>query len=317
MIVVAGIPGERPTELLIEALDEIGANYRCFDQRRHEATGLSLAISNDVGGGAIGGELVIDGERMALSDITAVFLRIMDDNLLPDIATLPPGDPRRSRCRQLHETFLRWTDISPGRVLNRPTDMASNQSKPYQAHVIREIGFSIPETLITNDPDAARDFIETVWNTGGRVIYKSISGVRSVVQTLRTDDLKRLDRIRWCPTQFQRYVAGTDIRVHVVGHSVFAARIESEATDYRYAARQSGADAVLSPTELDTTTRARCIALAERLRLPLSGIDLREMPSGDHACFEVNPSPAYSYYQDRTGHPIAAAIARYLAGESD
>jgi hypothetical protein len=29
-------------------------------------------------------------------------------------------------------------------------------------------------------------------------------------------------------------------------------------------------------------------------------------------CFEVNPSPAYSYYESHTGQPISAALARYL-----
>jgi hypothetical protein len=30
-------------------------------------------------------------------------------------------------------------------------------------------------------------------------------------------------------------------------------------------------------------------------------------------CFEVNPSPGFSYYEGHTGQPISAAIARYLA----
>jgi len=29
--------------------------------------------------------------------------------------------------------------------------------------------------------------------------------------------------------------------------------------------------------------------------------------------FEVNPSPAYSYYEANTEQPIAASLARYLA----
>ena len=33
-------------------------------------------------------------------------------------------------------------------------------------------------------------------------------------------------------------------------------------------------------------------------------------------CFEVNPSPAFSYDEAHTGQPIAQAIARYLAGET-
>jgi D-alanine-D-alanine ligase-like ATP-grasp enzyme len=47
--------------------------------------------------------------------------------------------------------------------------------------------------------------------------------------------------------------------------------------------------------------------------LELAGIDLRIRPNGEVVCFEVNPSPAFSYYEERTGLPIAAAVARHLA----
>jgi glutathione synthase/RimK-type ligase-like ATP-grasp enzyme len=244
-----------------------------------------------------------------------MFLRLMDDRLLPGVAGLPPGAPERARSRRLHELVLRFADLAPGRILNRPTDSASNHSKPYQAQLIRAAGFDIPETLITNEPATAREFMERTWSTGGNVIYKSVSGVRSIVRRVEERDLARLDRIRWCPTQFQRQVAGTDIRVHVVDETALAASIVSEATDYRYAARDAGAEPEIAACELDADVRTRCIALARRLNLPLAGIDLRLTPEGRHVCFEVNPSPAFSFYERRAGLPIASTIARYLAGE--
>jgi hypothetical protein len=50
------------------------------------------------------------------------------------------------------------------------------------------------------------------------------------------------------------------------------------------------------------------------LGLRFSGIDLRALESGEVVCFEVNPCPAYAYYEGHTGQPIAAALARHLAG---
>jgi hypothetical protein len=44
------------------------------------------------------------------------------------------------------------------------------------------------------------------------------------------------------------------------------------------------------------------------LGLSLSGIDLRLTPAGEWYCFEVNPSSAFTYYQEATGHPIAALL---------
>jgi glutathione synthase/RimK-type ligase-like ATP-grasp enzyme len=179
------------------------------------------------------------------------------------------------------------------------------------------VGFDIPETLITNDVAAAREFIERAWSDGAGVIYKSVSGVRSIVQRVGKQDLGRLDRIRWCPTQFQRLVEGTDIRVHVVGSSALAATIVSEATDYRYAARDIGVEPEIVACELDAALHAKCVGLAQRLNLPLAGIDLRRTPDRRHVCFEVNPSPAFSFYEQRAGLPIGAAVAGYLAADAD
>ena len=71
----------------------------------------------------------------------------------------------------------------------------------------------------------------------------------------------------------------------------------------------------MEPCELEPELAARCVALAAGLGLDLAGIDLRITPSGEAVCFEVNPSPVYSYYEAHTGQPMAAAIACYLAGD--
>jgi glutathione synthase/RimK-type ligase-like ATP-grasp enzyme len=107
-------------------------------------------------------------------------------------------------------------------------------------------------------------------------------------------------------------VAGTDVRVHVVDREVFATEIVSDATDYRYASREGGT-IDLRAIDLDGDVASRCVALARDLALPFAGIDLRRTADGAWVCFEVNPSPGFSFYESQTGQPIAAAVARYLA----
>jgi glutathione synthase/RimK-type ligase-like ATP-grasp enzyme len=68
--------------------------------------------------------------------------------------------------------------------------------------------------------------------------------------------------------------------------------------------------------DLPDAVAARCIGLSRRLGLPFCGIDFKVQPGGDYVCFEVNPSPAYSYYQEQTGAPISDALVRYLAGHA-
>jgi glutathione synthase/RimK-type ligase-like ATP-grasp enzyme len=194
-------------------------------------------------------------------------------------------------------------------VVNRNRAMASNASKPYQAQAIRAAGFHVPETLVTNEPELVRDFAAR----HGRVIYKSVSGVRSIVQELEASDFERLDDIRWCPVQFQAFVDGIDVRVHVIGAEVYATRVSSAATDYRYAMVDGGMPARLEAARLSDELEERCVTLTGTLGLHFSGIDLRIAADGAVFCFEVNPCPAFAYYEGYTGQPIADAVARHLA----
>ena len=189
--------------------------------------------------------------------------------------------------------------------------MHSNSSKPFQAQTIAAAGFEVPESLITTDPDEVRAFAQRV----GPLVFKSISGIRSIVRRLDDDYLRRLDRVRALPTQFQALVEGDDVRVHVVGGEVFATRIRSSAADYRYAGRD-GLDAELTATDLPDEVSQRCVDLAATLGLPLAGIDLREVPDGRFVCFEANPMPGYSYFESHTGQPISEAVVRFLAGKA-
>ena len=306
MILLCGIPTETPMALVREALDSNGTRYVVLNQRKF----ASMKMSLDISGGKPSGKLQLNGDSYSVDEFTGVFTRLMDYHHLPELQDAPPDSPELKFCCNLFDTLTRWAEISPARVVNRVAPMGSNFSKPFQAQLIKNYGFEVPETLITNDPDRVRAFRAR----HGRVIYKSISGVRSIVQTLTDDDMTRIDNIRWCPTQFQAFVEGTNVRVHTVGEKVFATAISTEATDYRYAQRQSGDHAELRPVELADDLAEMCVKLSAGLGLAFAGIDLKVTPENYVYCFEVNPSPAFSYYESQTGQPISRAVAEYLGG---
>jgi glutathione synthase/RimK-type ligase-like ATP-grasp enzyme len=305
MILLCGIPSESPLAMVATALEANGDEFRIFNQRKVADCRLDWEIT----GGQVDGTLVMGAETFALRDITGFYLRLMDDRILPELKDELEGSPARRHARAFHEAMFRWTELAPGRVVNRAEPQGSNGSKAYQAQLIARYGFSVPETLITNDPERVREF----HHKHGQVIYKSISGVRSIVRQMDEDDLARLDRIRWCPVQFQAFVPGTNIRVHTIGGEAFATEIVSDVIDYRYA-RQEGSTAELRGIELPARVIERCLMLADGLGLSFAGIDLKLTPDGEVYCFEVNPCPAYSYFEANTGQPIAQAVARYLAG---
>ena len=306
MILLCGIPTEPPLARVAAALDELGVPFVVFNQRSVRQAECSFEL--DATG--LRGTLRTNGKTHRLEDVAGAYTRLMDERMLPELRGEPPDSPVRDACRNLHDVLYRWMEITPARVINRAGAMASNNSKPYQAQLIMAAGFRVPETLVTNDPNLLGAFIAE----HGRVVYKSISGARSIVRELAASDLARIEDIRWCPVQFQAYVEGVDVRVHVIGERVLATRVSSAATDYRYAGLDGGQPARLEPARLSDALEESCVALARSLGLRFSGIDLRIADGGDVVCFEVNPCPAFAYYEAHTGQRIADAVARHLAG---
>jgi glutathione synthase/RimK-type ligase-like ATP-grasp enzyme len=305
MILLCGIRSETPLAMVAKALAKLELPHRIFHQRDV----ASCRIEWRIAGGAVTGSLLLGGKEIDLTRVEGVYMRLMDDRILPELKGLPDEDPARRHARAFHEALLRWSEVTPARVVNRAEPQGSNGSKPYQARLIAAQGFAPPPTLITNDPEAVLAFRKQ----HGRIIYKSMSGVRSIVAALEDEDLGKLERIKWCPVQFQKALEGTNVRVHVVGNAAFATEIESSHIDYRYAKRDGG-ETNLRATTLPRPIRARCIALAKALGLDFAGIDLMRTPADEYYCFEVNPQPAFSYFEANSGQPIARAVARHLAG---
>lgn len=296
MILVLGHGDDPAVRLVVDAALELGVAHVLLDQLAKPLPDVRL------GPGAF---VEVGGARTPLDDVTGLYARP-----LAPAASTDPRDAERGRA--LVDLVCGWAEGTAARVASRVSAMHSNSSKPYQAQRIAAAGLAVPETLVTDDPAEVRAFVAE----HGEVVYKSVSGIRSVVRSLEGPDLRRLDRVRALPTQFQALVPGTDVRVHVVGAETFATEVASDAVDYRYAGRE-GLDARLTATEVPDDVAARCVALAASLDLPLAGVDLRRTTGGGWVCFEVNPMPGFSYYESHTGQPIARALVRYLAGKAD
>jgi glutathione synthase/RimK-type ligase-like ATP-grasp enzyme len=258
------------------------------------------AVPSDMAESHLHGLLGRVNRQAEMSELTGVFFRDGGGSWLGKDANWPFG--------QCDPEIAALLNNLPCRVANRPAAGMANRSKPFQALQIRECGFRIPETLVTNDPAVAKQFYE---ERDGKVVFKSISGVRSIVRKLSPEYLERLPLLRNGPTQFQAFIAGDDIRVHVVGAHCFATRIQCASIDYRYA-WQERVPLKMEPMVLSSEVSSRCVCLSRSLGLTLAGIDLKESPIGGYYCFEVNASPMFSFYERATGQPISSALAEFL-----
>src|SRR5262245_46615385 len=213
MILLWGIPEDAPLVAIQSALEQRGASVLFLDQHAIRETSLDFCVGSE-----ISGVLRVGSQSCNLADVSAAYIRPYESwRFLNGKNGRAKGAVWRHAV-EIDEALSAWLELTPALIVNRLMAMASNSSKPYQARHIQSFGFQIPETLITTEPAAALEF----WERHENVIYKSISGVRSIVSRVTPDAVARLKDVKWCPTQFQEHVPGTDIRVHVVGTTVYA-----------------------------------------------------------------------------------------------
>ncbi|MEQ8815463.1 MAG: hypothetical protein RLO51_01465 [Thalassobaculum sp.] len=308
MILLIGIPSEPPLAMVADALRRLRLPFEIVNQRETARHAIELEIGPD----GVDGTLVLGDREIALAEVTGAYDRATDPGVVPEMQGLDDDAPDALRALRLQSLLSAWLQIGPATVVNRLRPMGTNASKPAQAQVIRD-HFHVPDLLVTDDPEAARRFVEVDCADTG-AIYKSVSGERSIVMAVEADDIERLDALGPCPVQFQRRIAGTDCRVHVVGDTVHACRIETDALDYRYARMKGAGDPKLTPVTLPPDWAEACRRLTRALGLEFSGIDLMVDDDGTPWCLEVNTCPAFSYFDVGRGQPIATAVARHLAG---
>jgi len=241
---------------------------------------------------------------LSLSDLRSAYVH----DLTGPMALHPIISGSRPEPLTTVAALTAFTNSAPILVVPRPYRGMSNSSKPFQLQLIEKSGLKVPRTLVTNRPEEVVRFYEAC---DGRVIFKSISHLRSVVKRLTPGYLDQIDRVRHCPTQFQEYIPGVDVRVHVIGERLFATEVWSEQTDYRYDHREIGSPE-MRPAQLPAEIEERCLSVTRQMGSVLAGIDLRRTPGGDHYCFEVNPTPGFTFYEANTGQKMSEALVELL-----
>jgi glutathione synthase/RimK-type ligase-like ATP-grasp enzyme len=304
MILVCGGLADSVTELVCARLVDCGYPYRLLDLGNYPA---GFQVKWHWQASSPSGYIAGPDWKLDLEELTGVYIRYLgQEGRIPPPNIAPVALP--AVYSEYDTGLMVLLEDLPCAVVNRLGGGMSNNSKAYQALLVRQAGLLIPPTLVTNDPQAADRFYEEFH---GEVIYKSLSGIRSIVRRLEPEQLERLSLLRNGPAQFQSYIPGENVRVHTVGDQWFATRVRSEAVDYRYATRE-GRKVEMEPATIPPAIAESCLQIARQLDLLLAGIDLKETPDGEYYCFEVNPSPGFLYYEQHTGQPISAALADLL-----
>lgn len=195
----------------------------------------------------------------------------------------------------------------------RAADTAAHH-KPLQWARAVQAGLTLPETLITNDPEQARAFVDRLGL--GRVVVKPFLATHDVwreTRKLTAEDLDRFEQLRLAPVILQEFIEGVDLRITCVGQQLFTAEIDARKSSFPSDMRMVLGESVIAPLELPTALQGMLLALMRSLRLEYGAIDMRRTDDGRYAFFEVNPAGQWLFAEHYTGLPITAAVTQHLA----
>lgn len=252
-----------------------------------------------------------NGAKVPMSDVSAVWWRRPQPFGVP--AEVKDPVHRQFAYTESATVFQGIWQSSRALWINDVMRDAAAAHKPWQLSLAKEIGLTIPETLITNDPDEAKAFWQRF---PGEVIYKPfLQNAHAWRETriLRPEEEAMAGAVRLAPVLFQRYIPGqADLRVTVIGDRLFAAAADLGQARYEADVRLNN-DIPYQRHELPGDVEDKLFTLMRRLGLEYGAIDLRLTPDGEYFFFEVNPAGQFLYVEYATGQPIAAALADRLA----
>lgn len=183
--------------------------------------------------------------------------------------------------------------------------------KPLQLRLAEKIGLRVPDTLITNNPLAAEEFVA---KHGGRVVHKTLSPPRHrflATKLWEESDRAVLPDLVLSPTIFQEAVTDCrELRVIAIGDQLFAAefRPQTGLIDARL-----DHDVPYSSHRLPENVARNLLRLVRELGLVYSAIDMKLTDDGEYVFLELNPMGQYLYVEILTGMPLTAAMADLLA----
>lgn len=218
---------------------------------------------------------------------------------------------------QARTLFHAWLRARGGDVVNAVDAEDRAEDKVLQLRIARELGFTVPRTLISNDPARVRAFCADVTGAGGVVVTKLLAPLTAsfssndgffYTSVVDEHDVAHVDDVVHAPQIFQRRVDKvTELRVQVIGDHVFCGALDADADDWRI--QKSG---TWTPQTLSTATELRCLRLCRALGLVTGAVDLVVDSDGVEHFLEINPAGEWGFLQRDCGLPIAEALAAVL-----
>lgn len=237
----------------------------------------------------------------------------------PQSPEAPRGLPAKRAEFAVRQTLEAVTGLAgsldPAALLvNHPWRDDAAAQKTLQLAAAERAGLTVPPTLVTNDPEAARAFLAGRGPAGA--IHKQVHATAEDWHRTRRVGPRGaagLRDLRHAPRILQQRIPGVDVRVTVVGDELFAAEIDARRSPSPDDFRGFERSCRFAPCPVPDREEKGLRRIMDGLGLAFAAIDFRRSRDGRWWFLDLNPAGQWRFVERRTGQPITAALAALLA----
>jgi hypothetical protein len=239
-------------------------------------------------------------------------------------------DNRFDSSPESQYTLAEWTEfiecffahIPREKWVNHPSCNALASRKLEQLTTAVSLGLTVPDTLVTQQPDDLRNFFK---RHHGQVIVKPLSTgyierdgeeKDSLIYTNRISErhLDNLDDLHICPSLFQQFIQKRyDVRITVMDSDIHAVTLQAtdipgeQRCDIR---RNNMSDVAYEIISLPEEIKNRIQKLMARYGLRFAAIDMAVSTAGEWYFFEVNPNGQWAWLDMCAGMNISESFVK-------
>ncbi len=190
---------------------------------------------------------------------------------------------------KLFQTFLQTFKTN---WVNGWQGYALHQTKPITLQIVSKMGYAVPNTIYSNDPDMLKDY-------NNKVVKPLLGGSLTLPYTPNYP-------LRG-PITVQDLIRGTNIRTFIIGSEVLSCEVRTKYLDFR---EDPNPEVLIHDLPLDMVKQS--LNISKALHLKWASIDYRLTPEGRYVFLEANPSSMFIEFERRTKLPITELLGKLL-----
>lgn len=207
--------------------------------------------------------------------------------------------------------------------MSYPTNIRKAENKILQSIVAKNIGFNVPSSIITNNPDEVINFKENFSEICLKPLRKGRYSDQENMyliynRILSQDDLAKIDNISNFPVLIQEYIPKKyELRVIVVNETVFTVVVYSQeksrtSEDWRVDNCQNVKYEIINiPKEIET----KCLKIVRHFGLNFSSMDIIVSEDGKYYFLDLNPNGQWGWLDEKLNLGISQKILEFLSNE--